>query len=54
VSGSVYRRTILFDGHAGMLAVYPDSSVGALAVSLMTNAAITGATVDIDGGQQLT
>jgi NAD(P)-dependent dehydrogenase (short-subunit alcohol dehydrogenase family) len=30
------------------------ADVAALAVFLMTNAAITGATVDIDGGQQLT
>jgi NAD(P)-dependent dehydrogenase (short-subunit alcohol dehydrogenase family) len=29
------------------------SDIAALAVHLMTNTAITGATVDIDGGQQL-
>jgi NAD(P)-dependent dehydrogenase (short-subunit alcohol dehydrogenase family) len=29
------------------------SDVAALAVHLMTNTAITGATIDIDGGQQL-
>jgi hypothetical protein len=28
------------------------ADVGALAVHLMTNTAITGATMDIDGGQQ--
>jgi hypothetical protein len=27
--------------------------VGALAIHLMTNTALTGATYDIDGGQQL-
>jgi NAD(P)-dependent dehydrogenase (short-subunit alcohol dehydrogenase family) len=32
--------------------VGPDD-VAALAIHLMTNTAITGATVDIDGGQQL-
>jgi NAD(P)-dependent dehydrogenase (short-subunit alcohol dehydrogenase family) len=29
------------------------SDIGALAVHLMTNTAVTGATFDIDGGQQL-
>jgi hypothetical protein len=30
------------------------ANIAALAVHLMTNTAITGATLDIDGGQQLT
>jgi NAD(P)-dependent dehydrogenase (short-subunit alcohol dehydrogenase family) len=37
----------------GHLRVVGPADIAALAVHLMTNSAITGATYDIDGGQQL-
>ena len=44
--------TLVFMGGTGGRVVGP-ADVAALAVHIMTNTALTGATYDIDGGQQL-
>jgi hypothetical protein len=51
MTGTAARRPALGLSLAALLA-HPDD-VAALAVRLMTNTAITGATYDIDGGQQV-
>jgi hypothetical protein len=59
--GSSARASISLDGVDGgedegghLVGVGEDHDVAALAVHLMANTAVTGATFDIDGGQQLT
>jgi NAD(P)-dependent dehydrogenase (short-subunit alcohol dehydrogenase family) len=50
-SSMVGRNRSSFEGATGRV-VGPED-VAALAIHLMTNTALTGATYDIDGGQQL-
>ena len=46
-------RDLVENRHAVAITMTPGADIAALAVHLMTNSAITGATYDIDGGQQL-
>jgi len=45
--------TLLFMGGIGSRRIVGPADIAALAIHLMTNTAVTGATFDIDGGQQL-
>jgi NAD(P)-dependent dehydrogenase (short-subunit alcohol dehydrogenase family) len=58
---ATYTHVLVLGGSSGIgletawraRAVVGPADVAALAVHLMTNTAVTGATYDIDGGQQL-